>query len=437
MSQATALSVVALTVGLSLGRPRIGPLHIHHAEAAVIGALLTMVLGVAPPGALVTAGRLLAEPVATIVSLMIITQIAERSGLFHQFGAMLARQAKGSGRRLFAYLFFAGTLAGTVFTNDAAVLIFTPIVFAIVERIGGSVWTPEEKLPFYFAVLYVANLVGALVIANPINLVMANLLQIGFVEFAVWMTGPALVSIAVSFCGLWLVFASRIPRRFAQEPLPSAGGTTAAQVLCAIALLATLMGFFTQPVTGIPTWAVAVTGAAALLVMHATVGRGAIPDIVRGVAWDVIVFMAGMFVIGLALRHVGVTHVLGNAITTVSGGSMAAMRALVGTVAGVSSALINNHPTADLAAFMIRDLSLAPQEKKLLAFASLIGGDLGPKMLPIGSLAALIWFRLLAARGVKVPYGMYIRIGVPVTLAALAAALIALELQVRLAGLLG
>lgn len=429
--QAVAFSIISLTVGLSLWRPHIGRLRVHHGAAAVLGAFLTVVLGVLPPDLLLTAARLLAAPVVTIVSLMVVTQVAERAGLFAILGAALARQARGSGRRLFALLFFAGVMVGTVFTNDAAVLIFTPIVFGLVEKIGGSSWKAENKLPFYFAVLYIANLVGALVIANPINLVVSNLLGIGFVEFAAWMALPAAVSVGVSFAGVWWYFRKQIPREFAvalPEDRESRPGPE--QLLCATVVAVILLGFFTEPVTGIPTWLAALAGAVALLLVHSTAGRGKPGPILRGVGWDVIVFMCGMFVIGLGLRHVGFTHLLGGLIEQISGASLEVRRVFVGLLAGTCSAIINNHPTADLMAFTIQDFALPLPEKKLLAFAALIGGDLGPKMLPIGSLAALIWFRLLRDRGVEVPYSLYIRIGVPVTFAALVAALLALELQV-------
>ena len=429
MGSVAAISILALTVALSLGRPQIGRLKIHHAHAAAIGALLVLGLRVLPLDLFLVAAKLLALPVVTIVSLMAITLIAERAGLFEIVANALARRARGSGRRLFTSLFVTGTLVGTFFTNDAAVLIFTPLVFHLVEKIGGD-WTLEQKLPFYFAVLYVGNLVGALVIANPINIVVSSLFQIGFVEYARWMVFPAAVSAAISFAGLWFFFGSAIPRRFELAAQPRADAPRRRlQALCAGGLLLTLMGFFAEPLTGIPTWAVATAGALTLLAVHLTLGEGGPRPILRGVGWDVIVFLCGMFLVGMGLRNAGFTHVLGGWIQDLAGGDLARMRLSTGFIAAVCSAVLNNHPTAGMMAWTIQDFNLPPTETRMLAFSALVGGDLGPKMLPIGSLAALIWFRLLRDRGVEIPYRLYIKIGVPVTLVAVVASILALNLE--------
>ena len=427
-----AISILTLTVGLSLSQPRIGRLHIHHSTAAIIGAVLTLALGLVPIVPAIRALEMLAVPVVTIVCLMVTTLIAERAGLFELVAGWIAHGAAGDGRKLFTRLFFAGTLVGTVFTNDAAVLIFTPLVVKLVAQTRDRTWTAKSEVAYFFAILYVANLVGALTISNPINIVVANLFGIGFLEYARWMVLPAVASIIVSYLGLRFVFRRVIPPTF--EPLPPFVARNDARLrACSVVLGLTLLGFFTESWTGIPTWSVALVGAVTLLAYGCERDRNAIAEVFRGVGWDVIVFVIGIFIVALGMRNAGLTHQIGNLIRRLAGADEGLLPLVTSLVAGVSSSIMNNHPTADMMAWVIRDFERSTSETRLLALSALIGGDLGPKMLPIGSLAALIWFRLLRERGVEVPYSLYVKIGIPVTLTAIVLSTLVLQFEFWLA----
>lgn len=393
--------------------------------------MLTILLGHVTLDLLVLALRMLALPIITIVSLMVITLAAERAGLFDVLARRLALAAAGSGWRLFSYIFAAGTLAGVLFSNDSAVLIFTPLVYQLIERVQDDSWTLRNKIPFYFAVLYVANVVGVLVTSNPINVVVASLFQISFSEYARWMFLPATASIIISYAGLALVFRKSVPRRYDVTAIAPVRHERGPLIFCAIVLCVTLAGFFSESWTGIPTWLVACAGALTTLLAWSR-RPGHVPAIMRGVSWDVLIFVAGIFVVVAGLREAGLTRHIGTVLAYLAGQGTLAMTTGTSLAAGLCSSIANNHPTAYLMAWAIRDLGAPAQETKLLAFAALIGGDLGPKMLPIGSLAALIWFRMLRARGVEIPYSLYVRIGVPVSIAAILAAVLILNLELAL-----
>jgi arsenical pump membrane protein len=63
--------------------------------------------------------------------------------------------------------------------------------------------------------------------------------------------------------------------------------------------------------------------------------------------------------------------------------------------------------------------------------AALVGGDLGPRLLPIGSLAGLLWLDALRRQGVEVRMREFVRVGVLVTVPALLLSLATLVLITR------
>ena len=90
--------------------------------------------------------------------------------------------------------------------------------------------------------------------------------------------------------------------------------------------------------------------------------------------------------------------------------------------AALGSALINNHPMA-----LLHSVALAGADHSLV-YAALVGGDLGPRLLPIGSLAGLLWLHTLRVRGVAIPLGQFIRVGLVVTVPSLLVSLATLWL---------
>ncbi len=144
--------------------------------------------------------------------------------------------------------------------------------------------------------------------------------------------------------------------------------------------------------------------------------------IARDVGWDVILFVAGIFIMVEALKQGGLYAVL----PPLPGVTFTALAA-----AGCS-AVLNNHPTAALMATIIQQTAASDAARCWLVLASLIGGDLGPKMLPIGSLAAMLWLRLLRQRGIEVSVWQYMRLGIPITLSAVLVATLVLKIEMWL-----
>lgn len=438
MNPLVPVSILVLTLALALWRPVILRWQIHHVHAAVLGAALMVMLNIVPLPLATKQIYELRLPFITIVSLMIVTTITDRTGLFRLLAHSISSAAAGNPRRLFTYLYFTGAAVGTFFTNDAAVLILTPLAISIVAAVQEEGWTDDQRLPYYFAVLYVANVVAVLVISNPIDIIVCDMFGITFLDYAKWNALPGVVSIVVSYFGLRIAFAKVFPSSFRPMPTPEVSPSQRRQILiCGVVLGAALAALFLQQLLGVPTWLVTLIAATILLFLGAVVFHFDPVDVIRSAGWDVLVFVAGMFVIATGVRNLGTTEYLAEMILSVGGGSLAMTTTTTGFAACVLSAIMNNHPTALTMGLVIRDMDQPVLETQLTAFAALMGGDLGPKMLPTGSLAAMLWFRILRSRGIEVSYLKYVKLGIPITLAALACSLLTLNLQYLLSTVRG
>jgi arsenical pump membrane protein len=172
---------------------------------------------------------------------------------------------------------------------------------------------------------------------------------------------------------------------------------------------------------GGPVWIVAASTAVlgtALCWCH----RAASPrELVSALSWTTLIFLFGVFIIALGLRNVGLVGLIADLYASVTGS--AAQTFLIGISSAMGSAVLNNHPMAIINALAIGNL---PEPTLQLILAALIGGDLGPRLLPMGSLAALLWLDALRRQGVHISTSKFILVGFPVTVPSLVLSLLLL-----------
>jgi arsenical pump membrane protein len=385
------------------------------AAGAIVGVLIAFAGGAATFADAEHAARELWRPLLVIVSIMATAACASELGVFAHMAKWVEPRTRGPVRYAFRIVFVLAALSAAVLSNDAAILMFTPVVIELLRQVY-----PKRHGKFFAAfafAVFVAAGVAPLPTGNPMNLVVATRAGIGFNEYALHMIPVALVGWVAAYAALAWFFRDAL-----SDEAPALGRMTtvmplerSARVVLVVAG-ASVLSYPILALLGEPLWFVAVP--TALVCMVAATRSGVAPTaIVRGVSWELLPFVFCVLVLATALARAGVTDTLG----TLYARSPAPLPT-VGGVAAVGSALINNHPMA-----LLHSVTLAGASDKLV-YAALIGGDLGPRLLPIGSLAGLLWLHTLRVRGVVIPLGLFVRVGLVVTVPSLTLSLATLWL---------
>ena len=414
MQSLIACSTFALAVTLAVKRPRIGArLEISPASAAVAGMICLLAFGTVQPSDIAFAFQTLWRPLVGIVSVMITTAVAHRLGVIDALAdAVLARQA-GSLRQAFRRVFLLSLATASLLSNDAAVLLLTPLVLSFVKSRYPT--HPSLLVPFAFAVFMAAG-VAPLVISNPMNMVVASYAGLDFNGYAAAMLPVSLIGSCVT---LWLL------ERMFGRALSAAVRTTeerrtsAAFTQGRIKMLALLVGVVASyslvaAFDGSAIWVVGAAGAALALLLSWSEERASPYEVLRrGVAWDVLIFLPAVFVLTIGLRNVGLVDLLSRWYAD-------AGLAVIGATSAIGSAVLNNHP---MALVNMLALETRPGTGSVEFLAALVGGDLGPRLLPTGSLAGLLWLESCRQTGVHISPGTFARVGLILTVPTLVVSL--------------
>jgi arsenical pump membrane protein len=411
-----AYASLAVTLGLVVSRPRVTPrFRIGPAPAAAVGVLMMLAARVVSFADLSGALQVLWRPLVAIVSIMVTTAAAKHVGLLDRLASILFAHTHGSASRVFLRVFVLSALTAAMLNNDSAVLLLTPAVIALVRRRYPN--RPALVVPFAFAVFMAAG-VAPLVLSNPMNMIFAAYAGIDFNRYAMMMAPISIAGCLIAACALRLVF------RRALLDAPDTTSTEAPRPLDApqvrmLVVLAAVLGTcpFVAYVGG-PVWIVASLGAlAALFLVPAQKSASPVLIVRDGISWEIVAFLVLVSVLGVGLRNVGLVAHLSAIYASGSVG-------VIGVVSAAGSALLNNHPMSIMNMLALEQTGL---QKHVLA--ALIGGDLGPRLLPMGSLAGLLWIDALRRMNVEVSFKDFVRVGAAITIPTLAVSLAMLSVM--------
>jgi arsenical pump membrane protein len=325
-------------------------------------------------------------------------------------GGLMARGARGSPRRLLALVFAVAAAVTAVLSLDATVVLLTPVVFATAARLRTS------PRPHVYACSHLANSASLLLpVSNLTNLLAFHATDLSFTRFAALMALPTAAVLAVEWTALTRFFAVDLGRP--RRAVAAAGERPALPRFALVVVALTLAGFALSSALAIaPVW-VAAAGAAVIsapaLARRATTPRA----LVIAAEPSFLLFVLGLAVIVRAASDNGLASA---ARSLLPGASTLPDLLLTAVVSAVLANLVNNLPATLIL------VPVAAPAGAAAVLAVLVGVNVGPNLTYVGSLATLLWRRVLHVEDHSVELGEFVRLGALTVPAALAAATVLL-----------
>ncbi|MDQ0793853.1 arsenical pump membrane protein [Streptomyces sp. B1I3] len=385
---------------------------------AVPAAVLVVLAGAVPFDEAMAQIESLLPVVGFLAAILVLAQLCADEGLFAAAGDLVARACGGRTGPLLGGVFVVAAGITAVLSLDATVVLLTPVVLATAVRVGA------RPRPHVYACAHLANSASLLLpVSNLTNLLAFAASGLSFTRFAALMALPWLAAVTVEYVIFRRVFAADLAAG-AHPPEPEEN-RPGVPVFTLVVLLLTLTGFVIASFAGAePLWA-ALAGAAVLAVRALGQRRTTVRGVVRSAN---LLFCLFVLALGVVVKAF-VDHGLGTGIGELlpDGSSLPELLA-VAAVAAVLANLINNLP----AVLALLPVVAAAGPGPLLA--ALIGVNIGPNLTYVGSLATLLWRRILHAHGTDVELGDFTRLGLLTVPATLGVSTVALWGALRVIG---
>jgi arsenical pump membrane protein len=425
--------VFLITTILILWRPR----GINEAYPATIGAGIILLTGVVSRADILDIIQKIGGASITIIATIVMAVILESFGFFHWSAAQLARLAKGSGYRLYWYIQLLCFLMTLLFNNDGSILITTPILILLLKNLRLK---PHQQIPYLLTGALIATASSAPIgVSNIVNLIALKIVHMTLYMHTAMMFVPASLGLLFMSWLMYVMVKRKLPKQlpnsaydieqmfFTKNFHPLKGQISVetkkqrTKFMLKILLFVFLMrcALFVASFLSIPIEFVAVLGSLILLIWRwYYLGTNPV-DILKKTPWHILIFAFSMYVLIYGLHNVGLTELLVKICEPIVQQGLFEASFIMGVLISILSNLFNNHPALLIGTITLTEMNLDFLTLKTMYLASIIGSDIGSLLLPIGTLASLIWMHILKQNKIKVKWKDYLSVSlvvVPLTL---------------------
>jgi arsenical pump membrane protein len=378
-ASAEALALVLLALSLAVAVIR--PFGVTEALVALPAAGVLVATGAVPwPDAAERIGQI-GPTVGFLAAILVVGRLCADEGVFDYLGALATRAGRRPTRLLTVVVMLAAAVTALL-TLDATVVLLTPAVLAATRRLG------TDPRPHAYACVRLANSGSLLLpVSNLTNLLAFSAASISFERFTALMALPWLAVCAAEWLGLRIGMRARLrPGDRRDYPAPAAPPRPPGVALALLVL--TVSGVLAATSLAVPpAWPAA--GGALLLLGHRRLRGGPLPlrRTLAATSPGFCVFVLALAVVVEAAARHGLGALLAHAVP--SGSALPELLAIA-AVAALLANLVNNLPATLILIPLVTGTPGA-------VLAMLIGVNIGPHATYPGSLATLLWRRIVPA----------------------------------------
>lgn len=421
---ASTILIFIITMFTIFVRPRA----LNEAYIATLGAVLVLFIGVVSYADITDIVHKISGASITIIATIVMSIILESFGFFHWVAAQLTRLSKGSGYRLYWYVQILCFTMTLLFNNDGSILITTPILLLILKNMNLKI---SEQIPYLLSGALIATGSSTPIgVSNITNLIALNIIHMTLYKHTEMMFVPGTLGLLFMSVLMFIVLKNKLPRKlphpeiqldevfFKNEFHPLKGNLTfdtpSKRTGFMLKLLLFVFGIrvllFVASYYGIPIEIVAVSGSIILLAWRWYYLRTNPIDILKKTPWHILLFAFSMYVIIYGLNNIGLTDFLVKLCEPIVNKGLFYASFVMGGLTSILSNIFNNHPALMIGTITLTNMGLDLITLKTIYLANIIGSDMGSLLLPIGTLASLLWMFILKQNKVKVTWREYLKL---------------------------